>query len=295
MSEPRRLAVINSDAKRAPVLPDPPGLVTDLVDPRLRRFARTRYDHLLTELGTVDAAEVAIAAGCDAVYVDTFADYGVARLRAAAPVPVVGAGEAVLAWAAQLGRRFSIVTVWPASMDYLYAERLANCPGGKLAAGVHYLSDESELDRVGTDSGVKARMARGETDVVAAITRACREAVRRDGTDLVIFGCTCMTPVADEVARRAGVEIVDPSVIGLRAGHAAALGSRPQPPAAAPRFGSVRQLVDACLGVAGRQPGGDETNSGGDAKVGSGSDAETCSGGDADGCEVCAVTAGASS
>ncbi|QOC93391.1 hypothetical protein [Micromonospora craniellae] len=64
MSEPRRLAVINSDAKRAPVLPDPPGLVTDLVGPRLRRFARTKYDHLLTELGTVDAAESAIA-GCE--------------------------------------------------------------------------------------------------------------------------------------------------------------------------------------------------------------------------------------
>ncbi|MER5458000.1 aspartate/glutamate racemase family protein [Micromonospora sp. NPDC002389] len=276
MSEPRRLAVINSDAKRAPVLPDPPGLVTDLVDPRLRRFARTKYDHLLTELGTVDAAEAAIAAGCDAVYIDTFADYGMAQLRAAAPVPVVGAGEAVLAWAADSGRRFSIVTVWPVSMDYIYADRLAACPGGELAVGVHYLSDESELDRVGTDAGVKARMGRGEDDVVAAITRACLDAAQRDGTDLILFGCTCMTPVSAEVARRAGIEIVDPSVIGLRAGHAAALGPRPEPPVAAQRLGAVTQLVDAYLGVA------------------DGSAGASC-GVDADGCEVCAVTAGPSS
>jgi hypothetical protein len=33
-----------------------------------------------------------------------------------------------------------------------------------------------------------------------------------------------MTPVSAEVAGRTGLEIVDPSVVGLRAAHAAALG-----------------------------------------------------------------------
>ncbi|MFV2096073.1 aspartate/glutamate racemase family protein [Micromonospora sp. LOL_014] len=274
MSELRRLAVINSDAKRAPVLPDPPGLVTELVEPRLRRFARTPYEHLLTEVDTVDVAEAAIVAGCDAVYIDTFGDYGVGRLRAATSVPIVGAGEASLAWAGQLGRRFSIVTVWPASMDYLYAERLSSCAGGALAAGVHYLSDETELHRVGTDAGVKARMARGETDVVDAISAACLRAADRDGTDLILFGCTCMTPVAAEVAGRVGIEIGDPSVVGLAAGHAAALAAtRPAPPTG--RLGAVSALVDAYLGVA--------------AQSGSNCTVED------DGCEVCAVTLGTSS
>jgi hypothetical protein len=46
-------------------------------------------------------------------------------------------------------------------------------------------------------------MKRGETDIIATI------AVAADGTDLVLFGRTCMTPVAEEVAARTGLEIVD--------------------------------------------------------------------------------------
>lgn len=238
-----RLAIINSDAKREPVLPDPDGVSSVLVDLRLRVFARTPYDHILTELSTIDAGERAVSDGCDAVYIDTFGDYGMARLRAASPVPVVGAGEASLAHMATLGRRFTIVTVWPRSMEHIYAERLANCRGGDLATDVHYISDEPELDLVGTDDGVKARMKRGESDVVAMIVAACRRAVAVDGTDLVLFGCTCMTPVAAEVAAHTGFEIVDPSVVGLRAAHEAALsGERFEAPAAA-RLGAVSAAV----------------------------------------------------
>jgi allantoin racemase len=247
----RRLAIINSDAKREPVLPDPDGLTSVLVDLRVRAFARTPYDHILTELSTIDAGERAIADGCDAIYIDTLGDYGIARLRAAAPVPVIGAGEASLAHMAALGRRYTIVTVWPRSMDYIYAERLANCRGGDLATDVHYISDEPELDLVGTDTGVKARMKRGDNDIVATIVAACRRAVAADGTDLVLFGCTCMTPVAEEVAARTGLSILDPSKVGLRAAHAAALSGERFTAPAASRLGAVGGIVDSWLGKSG--------------------------------------------
>ncbi len=61
----RRLAIINSDAKREPVLPDPDGVTSVLVDLRMRAFARTPYDHILTELSTIDAGERAIAESID--------------------------------------------------------------------------------------------------------------------------------------------------------------------------------------------------------------------------------------
>lgn len=243
----RRLAIINSDAKREPVLPDPEGVTSVLVDLRMRAFARTPYDHILTELSTIEAGERAIADGCDAIYIDTLGDYGISRLRAASPVPVIGAGEASLNHMATLGRRYTIVTVWPRSMEYIYSERLANCRGGDLATDVHYISDEPELDLVGTDDGVKARMKRGENDIVSTIVAATRRAVAADGTDLVLFGCTCMTPVAEEVARRTGFEILDPSKIGLRAAHEAALsGERFDAPAAS-RLGAVGDLVHSHL------------------------------------------------
>lgn len=76
-----RLAIISSDEKRARALANPDGITTDLYNLRLRSFARTPYDHLFTELGTLDSAETALASGCDAIFIDTFADYAIDRIR----------------------------------------------------------------------------------------------------------------------------------------------------------------------------------------------------------------------
>lgn len=61
------IAIINSDAKRAPVLPDPDGLTSAPVD----LWRRTPYDHPHTGLSTVDTGGRATADGCDAVYTDS--------------------------------------------------------------------------------------------------------------------------------------------------------------------------------------------------------------------------------
>ena len=37
-------------------------------------------------------AERAVADGCDAIFIDTFADYGIAEIRSAVPVPVIASG-----------------------------------------------------------------------------------------------------------------------------------------------------------------------------------------------------------
>jgi len=244
------VAMVNSDGKSAPVLPDPVGLTTQLHDLRLRAFARTPYDRLFTELGTLDAAERALAAGCDAVYVDSFADYGVDSLRCVTSTPVVGAGEASIGEASADGRRFSIVTVWPRSMKYLYDERLARSAGGRCCAAVHFVSDEGELDRVGTSAGVQARMRRREGKVLERLLAACDDAVQRDAPDVLLLGCTCMSPVSGYLAERISVPVVDASAAGLRAAHAAALAS---PPAAAPprsrRAGWSVRLAEAWLAV----------------------------------------------
>ncbi len=216
-----RLGLVNSDGKHSPPLADPDGVTTVLHDLRFRVLARSPYEHLMTELGTLDAAERALAEGCDALYVDTFGDYAVGRIRALAAVPVVGAGEEGIRAAAALGE-FSVVTVWPESMRYLYDERLAATPGGERCRGVHHLSGDDELDRVGRGDGVKARMLRGEGDVVDDLVALSRAAMDRDGTDVVLLGCTCMAPVAETLGERLGVAVLDPSRIGLAVAHEAA-------------------------------------------------------------------------
>ena len=250
-----RLAIINSDGKSRPPLPDPDGLVSTLLDLRFRVMARTPYDHLFTELGTLDAAEGAIAQGCDGIYVDTFGDYALERIRAITDVPVVGAGEATIRAAARLGR-FSVVTVWPRSMRWLYDERLATVDGGGSCVGVHHWGDEDELARVGTGEGVKARMIRGEGAVVDDLVSLCRDALARDGSDAIALGCTCMSPVAPAVAERLEVPVLDPARVGLAEAHARVLGGERS---AGDRFpvgrpGLAAVVVDACLAVDGLEP-----------------------------------------
>jgi allantoin racemase len=221
--------MINSDGKTAPVAPDPPGVETTLHELRFRVLARTPYEHLFTELGTLDAAERAIDGGCDVVYVDTFGDYAVERIRALTALPVLGAGEAAIRHAAAEHASFSIVTVWPESMRYLYDERLTATPGGRHCRGIHHLSDDDELERVGRGDGVKARMGRHEGGIVDDLAALCRRALEEDGSDAVLLGCTCMSPVADALRDRLDVPVLDPSAIGLAAAHVAALAPAPAP------------------------------------------------------------------
>lgn len=248
MSETTRtIAMINSDGKHAPVAADPPGVTTRLYDLRFRVLARTPYEHLFTELGTLDVAERALADGCDVVYVDTFGDYAVEQIRALTSRPVIGAGEASIRQAAEHAA-YSIVTVWPESMAYLYAERLERSPGGHSCRGVHHLSDDDELDRVGRRDGVKARMGRHEDGVVDALADLCRRAIEQDRSEAVLVGCTCMSPVAAALRDRLDVPVLDPSAIGLAAAQRAALDPTPPPrPSAVRHTGLAAATVQAYL------------------------------------------------
>lgn len=241
----RTVAMINSDGKVEPPLPVPEATRIELRELRVRLLARTPYEHLITELSTVDAGEAALGAGADVVYIDSFGDYGIERLRAVSPVPVVGAGEASLGAVADRGRPASIVTVWPASMAYLYDERLASCRGGDLVRGVHHFSPESELDLVGTGASVKARMNRGESDLLDRLAQACQEAARLDGTDTILMGCTCMWSVAEQLGGRTGLHVLEPSRIGLQAAFDALDEPPARPAFVSDRRGTVTSVLDA--------------------------------------------------
>lgn len=244
---PLRVAMINSDGKASPPLADPDGIVTTMYELRFRVMARTPYDHLFTELGTVAAAEAAIADGCDAIYIDTFGDYGLARIRAATSLPVIGAGEASLASAAQRLGTFSVVTVWPRSMAYLYDERLENSMGGHGCGGVHFLSDETELERVGTSHGVQARMVRREDQIVGRLAELCASAVAHDRTAGVLLGCTCMSPVADQLQQDCEFQVLDPSRLGLQTAFDAAGKPAARPTAGSQNRGLATEMVDTYL------------------------------------------------
>lgn len=182
------------------------------------------------------------------MFIDTFGDYAIDRIRTVATVPVIGAGEAGVAEASAGGRGFSIVTVWPSSMRWLYQERLARIDGGEACGGVHFVGDESELTKLGTATGVKARMSRAESSTIDAIVAACQAAIAQDGTQAVLLGCTCMSPVAATIQARCEFPVIDASAAGLRAAFKALEDkNKPRPTAPTERAGTIGRLVDAWL------------------------------------------------
>lgn len=231
------------------------GSVPRIVNPRLSAFAATPYERLVVDVGYVDAAEAAVAAGCDALFINSMADYGIDAMRAAVGVPVVGAGEAALREGGRDRRRFAIVTVWPRSMRFLYDERLRACGLEDRCVAVHHLSGEDELRRLGAEDGVMARMHRGEGGVVARLAELCARAVGEDGAECIVLGCTCMAPIGPAVAAACSVPVIESSRYGYQATVAAlrdpGRGEVAKAPARSARVGLVPGLVDAWFAASG--------------------------------------------
>jgi allantoin racemase len=227
-----------------------------IVNPRLSAFAATPYERLVVDLGYVDAAQAAAADGCDALFINSMADYGLDAMRAAVGIPVVGAGEAALRDGARDGRRFAIVTVWPASMRFLYDERLRSCGLESQCVAIRHLSGEDELARLGADDGVMARMHRGERAVVARLAAMCEDAVREDGAQCIVLGCTCMAPIGPAIAGACFVPVIESSRAGFLATVAAVRDPSRRAAATGPRRSTrtalVPGLVDAWLGASER-------------------------------------------
>jgi allantoin racemase len=85
----------------------------------------------------VDNALQAEADGFDAFVMGHFQDPGLYTARSALSIPVIGAGEATLHWAAQLGRRIALVTIdacfevwhYEQAERYALADRISHVVG----------------------------------------------------------------------------------------------------------------------------------------------------------------------
>ncbi|MFD3332151.1 aspartate/glutamate racemase family protein [Streptomyces sp. NPDC058700] len=144
------------------------------------------------------------AGGCAALVVGAFGDPGVAALRAAVDVPVVGIGEAALREAAADGRRFGIATTTPllaaAVSDHVSALGLADrFTGLRLTVGdaAHLSADPALL-----------------LDRLELAVRACAE---RDGARAVVIGGGPLGEAAEGLRSRCPVRIVAPIPAACRA------------------------------------------------------------------------------
>ena len=158
-------------------------------------YIETRFEALI---GAYAAAELAAEhyAGHDAVIIAAFGDPGIAGLREALPVPVLGLTESALATACLLGQRFSIIAISQRIQAWYREVVEANGLGSRLAS-IRAL--ERPLANIGTV----------QCDQIESLRILCEKAVRDDGADVLILAGAPLAGLARELKGQLSVPVVD--------------------------------------------------------------------------------------
>lgn len=172
-------------------------------------------DMLVTELAFVEAVMRAEADGFDGVVIGAVSDYGLAVARASVAIPVIGSGQASLVTAAGLGDRFGIVTIWSEAQGFVYDRLLHDSPVGDRCVSVRHVSSIAEQATLADPDNFYTQMLNRRETMIERIVDEI-EAAAREGADTVVLGCNCMTPVAETLAARASIPVIDPTAAGYR-------------------------------------------------------------------------------
>jgi|GEM_PF-101093 len=168
----------------------------------------SNYESALAVPDTVAKVVQAERDGVDAVIIICMDDPGVEAAREMVSIPVIGPCATSMHIAAMLGHRFSVMSNFEA--DAAAFENHAARAGltRQLASARAVCIPVLELgDRQRT---------------IDALVEQSLRAVRQDGAHVIVFGCTAMTGLAEEVKNGlrqqgiADVPIVDPAIITLK-------------------------------------------------------------------------------
>ncbi|NML17324.1 aspartate/glutamate racemase family protein [Azohydromonas caseinilytica] len=184
--------LIAAEAQRAAA---PDTRISVLTAPFGVAYIETRFESLI---GAYAAATLAAEhwREHDAIVVAAFGDPGIAGLREALDIPVVGLTEAALMSACLLGQRFSIIAI-SARIQAWYRETVqANGLAERLAS-------IRSLDRPLQDIG------RVQEDHAERLKALCLSAVEDDGADVIIIAGAPLAGLARSIKSRIPVPVVD--------------------------------------------------------------------------------------
>jgi allantoin racemase len=145
----------------------------------------------------------------DVVLLACFGDPGLFALRELAGVPVVGMAEASCHLAATLGRKFAIVTG---------GERW----GPMLEEFVAAIGLAAKLASVRTVAPSGAEIAANPEAALEALCAGCRRAAAEDGAEAIILGGLGLAGLAERIADKVPVPLIDNVAAAVRAAEAAA-------------------------------------------------------------------------
>ena len=139
----------------------------------------------------------------DAIVINCFADPAVEAAREIADKVVVGPAEAAMSIALHLGHKFSVISVLPNTPSWVELQALKLGVERRLASAI------------GIELPVLQLEHRPER-TLEAILSAAREAISRDGAEVIVLGCTGMAALAEAVQEKLPVPVIEPAAAALK-------------------------------------------------------------------------------
>lgn len=160
------------------------------------------YDEVMVGPHLIQAVEEANSTDCDAVVIDCVGDPNLHAAREIAQIPVIGAGEAAFSLALTLGRTFSIIAPSDSVVPML----------------VRNLRAYGYWDRVGRIRSASVPITDLGVSPVATerILMQARQLLEKDGTEVLVLGCTGMAPLAEELHQQLGIPVVEPAAAAIK-------------------------------------------------------------------------------
>ena len=171
--------------------------------------ARQGAAMITTEAELAVAAQEVLAIGrarapeVNAIVIGAFGNPGLAPLRAAVAIPVIGIGEAALREAAHGGRRFGVATTTPGLEDSIAQSVRA------LGLSAGFTGTRIPLDGPLSLAAEPARQAQRLGEAV----QAC---IQRDGAQAVVIGGGPLSDAAETLARELPWPVISPIAAAMR-------------------------------------------------------------------------------
>ena len=197
-------------ANRAAQLP--PSVVRDGFSPEFvavpwgAALGDSYHDMLLMDWTVFQAGVSAEEEGYAAVLIDTVSDSGLRALRSRLTIPVVGPGEVAFHTAMMLGKRFTVLTMWP-QWFALYEKTLTEYGLWDRVASLRSIDTRPDV----------TELLQGKEEVIFAKLKAEAEAaIEEDGADVIVLGSTTMHQSAAYLAANLSVPVINPGLVAYK-------------------------------------------------------------------------------
>ena len=164
------------------------------------------YEGAMADAFCLDAGLNAEDEGFSAVCVNSMSDSGVAALRSRLRIPVLGTAAPTYHLASQLGRRFSILSMWD-RWEWLYDKVLSDTGLSSRLASVRSIGVPPDT----------AELLSGKEDIVfPQLLDAAERAIEEDGADVLVLGSTTMHQSHAFLQERVEVPVLNPGLVAFK-------------------------------------------------------------------------------